>query len=236
MKKGIDCTTRITKTLADNLKAQGIAFICRYLVPASMAWKRLTKAEADVITAAGINILSVFESSANRASAGKTAGLTDGMAAMKEAQIVGQPVGTTIYFAVDYDAQPKDYDMIEAYLKAAYSQITGYNIGVYGSYAVCEAMHLRGIKYCWQTYAWSKGKKSAYANVYQYKNGASVAGITCDLNESYGNEGYWSLDLTYENAVKVIAEKTGISPEYWISRKNIDPNFAAFIKKIAKAM
>ena len=54
MNKGIDCTTQITIALANDLKAQGITFVCRNLVPSSMAWKRLTKTEAEAMTAAGI--------------------------------------------------------------------------------------------------------------------------------------------------------------------------------------
>jgi len=45
----------------------------------------------------------------------------------------------------------------------------------------------------WQTYAWSGGKRSAKANIYQYKNGQTIAGHPVDLNESYGGEGWWNL-------------------------------------------
>jgi hypothetical protein len=235
MKKGIDCASQISKAFATYLKLQGYSFVCRYLVPATMAWKRLTRTEAEIVTEAGLLILSIFESSANRAALGKAAGLTDGAAAFQEAVAIGQPEGSTIYFAVDYDAQPSDYDAIEAYLKAAASKITGYRIGVYGSYAVCEAMSKRGFAFCWQTYAWSKGKKYVKANVYQYKNGVTLFGITCDLNESYGSEGFWNL-MSFEDALKVISGKAGISVDYWKERRDIDPNFELLIKKIASAV
>lgn len=236
MKKGIDCTAQITKNIAETLRAKGITFVCRYLVPADMAWKRLTKSEAGRISEAGISILSVYESTADRACGGNAAGLADGAAALKEAKGIGQTEGSAIYFAVDFDAQSSDYDKIEAYLKSAASQIMGYHIGVYGSYRVCEEMAKRGIKYCWQTYAWSRGKKSVHANVYQYKNGISLAGITCDLNESYGNEGFWKPEPTYEDALRIISGKAGIDQEYWISRRHIDPNFELFVKKLARVI
>jgi hypothetical protein len=198
MAKGLDYTVQTTPELAKAFVSEGIAFVCRYLVPERYSWKRLTKQEAKVISEAGLNIVSVFESTANRPKSGAEAGKADGITALAEAKIVGQPQGSAIYFAVDYDAQPIDYPAIEAYLKAAQAQIPGYHVGVYASHNVCLAMFNRGITHLWQTYAWSKGKLTTHANVYQHKNGQKVAGITADLNNSYGGEGWWSTRVEVE--------------------------------------
>lgn len=194
MPKGIDCAVPLTLAKAKAIRAAGYEFAARYLVPERYAWKRLTQEEAEAITSAGMKIVSVFETRADRPKGGSAAGKVDGTEAYKEAKLIGQPEGTAIYFAVDYDAQPKDYGAIEAYLKAAAQQIPGYLLGVYGSYAVVEEMAKRipGIR-IWQTYAWSRGKKSAKANIYQYKNDVTIAGHKVDLNESYGNEGWWTV-------------------------------------------
>jgi len=202
--EGIDYTSSTTAVQAKALKDAGYGFVCRYLVPARMAWKRLTKPEADIISVAGLQIVSVYEASANNAVGGAAQGYIDGKEALAEAKIVGQPEGSTIYFAVDYDAQPNDYNAIEAYLKAVQAQITGYFAGVYGSYSICEEMFKRGTKYCWQTYAWSAGKKSSHANVYQYHNGANVCGISCDKNESFGSEGFWTVKKSIDEIVKEV--------------------------------
>lgn len=195
MAKGIDCAQPLTLEKAKALADLGYKFVCRYLVPERYAWKRLTRAEAEAITAAGLQIVSVFETTANRPAGGGPAGFLDGTEALREAVSIGQPVGTAIYFAVDFDASAKDYDAIEAYLRAAAGAIPGYRVGVYGEYDVIEEMARRGAaKHFWQTYAWSGGKKSAKANIYQYKNGQTVAGHPVDLNESYGNEGWWNLN------------------------------------------
>jgi hypothetical protein len=194
--KGIDCATPLTAATAGDLAAAGMKFACRYLVPEQYAWKRLKRSEAEFITAAGMQIISVFETSASRAAGGAVAGQADGTAAYKEAQLICQPTGTAIYFAVDYDAQPVDYDAIEAYLRTAGEQIPGYAVGVYGSYAVIEEMARRGVaKHFWQTYAWSRGQKSQATNVYQHKNDISMVGIGVDLNESFGNEGFWNAKM-----------------------------------------
>ncbi|MDF2721847.1 MAG: hypothetical protein K0Q59_1522, partial [Paenibacillus sp.] len=57
-------------------KSDGFEFVCRYLVP--YGWKRLTLEEADLISASGLNIVSVFETTADRALGGREAGLADG--------------------------------------------------------------------------------------------------------------------------------------------------------------
>jgi len=208
--KGIDCATPLNAATIKSLVAAGIGFACRYLVPEQYAWKRLTRSETELITAAGMQIMSVFEISASRPIGGAAAGQTDGAAAYKEAQLIGQPIGTAIYFAVDYDAQPADYNAIETYLRAAGEQIPGYAVGVYGSYAVIEEMARREVaKHFWQTLAWSRGQKSQKTNVYQYKNDVSMAGIGIDLNESFGNEGFWNTEvkkkMSAEDANKIIA-------------------------------
>lgn len=190
--KGIDCAVPLTAEKAKAMAAAGMKFACRYLVPAQYAWKRLTRAEAELITSGGMRIVSVFQRGTNDAAGGAVNGTRDGKAAFQEARLIGQPEGTAIYFAVDYDAQPKDYAAIEAYLRAAAKELPGYFVGVYGSYAVVEEMSRRGAcSHFWQTYAWSKGRLSHAANLYQYKNGQQLAGHQVDLNDGLGNEGWW---------------------------------------------
>lgn len=191
--QGIDCSTPLTASTARQIASAGYRFAARYLVPQEYKWKRLTRAEAEAITAAGMQIVSVFETTANRAAGGAVYGNSDGAAALREAKAIGQPEGTTIYFAVDYDAQPDDYDAIEAYLKAAAAQIPGYQAGVYASYAVVEEMAKRGAcAHFWQTYAWSRGSQSGHANLYQYRNNVQLVDTAVDLNHSYGGEGWWN--------------------------------------------
>ena len=212
MNKGIDCAQPLMIAKTKALAAAGYQFAARYLVPSAYTWKRLTRKEAEAITAAGMQIISVFETSANRPAGGTVNGQADGKAANVEATEIGQPPGSAIYFAVDYDAQPKDYDAIEAYMRAATKEIPGYEVGIYGSFTVIEEMYRRGAaKYFWQTYAWSYGKKSAHANLWQYQNGVTVAGHLVDLNESYGGEGWWSTNPVEPSTDSEVKPK--MSPE-----------------------
>ncbi|MFE1630736.1 DUF1906 domain-containing protein [Brevibacillus reuszeri] len=213
--KGIDCAVPLTGEKAKAMAAAGMKFVCRYLVPVSMTWKRLTRAEAKAITAAGMKVVSVFQRGSNDAAGEATNGKRDGAAAYQEAKAIGQPEGTAIYFAVDYDAQPKDYGALEAYLKAAAEEVPGYLVGVYGSYAVVEEMAKRGAcQRFWQTYAWSNKKLSKAANLYQYKNGQTLAGHDVDLNDGLGNEGWW--DTNPQQVDKPINNcKAGLKLDEW---------------------
>lgn len=110
MAKGFDCAAPLSKKLAKQFRDDGYVFACRYLVPSG--WKRLTRTEAAAISAAGLQIVSVFETTASRALGGRTAGLTDGVIAAQTALAVGQPAGSRIYFAVDFDASAKQMDTV----------------------------------------------------------------------------------------------------------------------------
>ncbi|WP_016739683.1 MULTISPECIES: glycoside hydrolase domain-containing protein [Bacillales] len=164
--KGIDCAKPLTADKARVMAAAGMKFVCRYLVPASMQWKRLTRAEAEAI---------------------------------------------------------------KAYLRETAKELMGYVVGVYGSYNVVEEMaKRRACKHFWQTYAWSRGKFSKAANLFQYQNGQTLAGHTVDYNDALGGEGWWNTNppavekpvnkLDKESAEEVIA----ILGSVWMASDN-DP-------------
>ncbi|OXM87855.1 DUF1906 domain-containing protein [Paenibacillus rigui] len=207
MAKGFDCATPLTAAAAKAFYADGYEFVARYLVPSG--WKMLSKAEAELISKAGLQIVSVYETTADRALGGRAAGLSDGITAMQTARSIGQPEGSTIYFAVDFDATAAQMPAVIDYIRAASEITPGYNTGVYGSYSVVEAVSQAGAcSRFWQTYAWSQGKQSSVMNIYQYQNDITVNGIGIDLNRSFGNEGWWNTleyMLSPEDANKMIA-------------------------------
>lgn len=206
MIKGIDCAAPLTAEKARAFKKLGYEFVGRYFCPTGKRYtKRLCKAEADAIIAAGLRILAVYETATDRAKGGMSAGAVDGARAYNQALELGMPKSGIIYFAVDYDAQSADFDAIEAYLRAARQQTGEYEIGVYGSYKVIEAMHARGAcKGFWQCFAWSYGKRSEHRNVYQAVGNTVIAGHTVDINEcpDMVEAGIWNYEeeemFTYE--------------------------------------
>lgn len=180
---GIDTATPLSAEKARAIKAEGYEFAGRYLVPTSM-WKALTKSEAEAITAAGLRILTVWETTADRVKGGADAGATDGAKALKCAHEIGMPSSGVIYFAVDFGAQASDMDAIEAYLRAARANTEEYEVGVYGSYSVVEAMAQRkACTHFWQCVGWSYGQKSVHRSVYQAQWGKTAGGVSVDINE-----------------------------------------------------
>lgn len=205
MTKGFDCASPLTAETAAAFAEDGYEFVCRYLAPAGY-WKRLTAEEAAAISATGLQIVSVFETSADRALGGYDAGKEDGAIATQMAQEVGQLAGSTIYFAIDFQPAEEQLQTVLDYIRGASEATPDYKTGVYGSYAVIEeAVNADVCSHFWQTLAWSRGQQSAYANIYQNDcgpdgQGLPMNGIKVDLDESYGNEGWWSLAAREETS------------------------------------
>lgn len=186
MAKGFDCATPLTAQTAASFKANGYQFVCRYLVPPTSAWKALTKPEADLIQKAGMYIVSVYETTADRALGGYAAGLQDGQIASNCAREVGQTIGSTIYGAVDFQPTSAQMKTVVDYIKGFNEGTPNYSTGVYGSYAVVNAVKAAGAcSHFWQTYAWSGGNL-ADCQIYQWQNGEQF-----DEDKSYGLEGWW---------------------------------------------
>jgi hypothetical protein len=210
--KGIDCAVRISKQTADKLAAEGYKFVCRYLPGAS---KNMTRDEVQVLTDAGLLILSVYETTADRAAGGAANGKTDGADALKLARQLGMPEHGCIYFAVDYEPSTAALPTVIEYIAAAAEQIKPYKAGVYGPYKVIEYLASGGL--CagyWQAYAWSGGKTSVYNTVHQLSPPQTVAGISADLDEAYTYRGLWNYNTTAE-AVALADELELSSPDYW---------------------
>lgn len=196
--KGIDSASPVSAAAAKKLAELGYSFCGRYLAPAG--WKVVTADEAARIHDAGLAILLVWETTADRAKSGAEGGAQDGAQAASKAAALGVPAGTVIYYAVDYDAGHSDYDAIEAYLRAASSASAPYAVGVYGSYRVIEEMHRRGACAAfWQCCAWSYGRLSEYADAYQAewsgteaaKALAAQVGFAVDLDEAESLDTFW---------------------------------------------
>lgn len=188
MTKGFDCATKLTKTAAVLLKKEGFDYVGRYL---GNSWKTFDKAEVEAIKAAGLKLVSIFEKNSTKLSYfTKSQGIADAEEAMKLAKDVGQPVGTAIYFTVDYNAQPSHMDDIKVYLQGVTETIKDYKVGLYGSHTVM--MSVKGlVDYYWQTYAWSNGEIADHIHMHQHENGVMVAGVQLDRNDIKKIPGAW---------------------------------------------
>lgn len=199
MYPGIDTAVPLTAEQCTSIRKGGYLWVGRYLVPPAGYRKALTAAEAKRITEAGLRILTVWETTANRARSGMQGGEYDGERSLQCARNIGMPEGGCIYFAVDYDAPSSDYAQIEEYLRAAKRWISPYRIGVYGGYKVIDYMASHNVCDCyWQCMAWSYGKKHPARHVYQAKCEVKFLGIDTDTNEcdNMDKAGIWNYRTT----------------------------------------
>lgn len=172
-----------------SLRLAGVTFVGRYL--GGSPDKDLTLVEAEDYTHADIDIITVFESTAQRSLDGEQAGAEDAKQAERQLRAIGAPSHAAVYFAVDYEylGQPATL----AYLRGA-ADVLGYErTGVYGSIRIInDALALKIVKYGWQTYAWSHGAWSSRAQLRQTHNNITVAGIACDQDEAVAADfGQW---------------------------------------------
>ena len=111
----------------------------------------------------------------------------DALSALLSAKRLGQPDGTTIYFAVDFDVTTSQLDRIRSYFNIVKSKIGDrYKIGVYGNGLVCSE-----IKPLYASYSWlaqSTGNKGT-ASYQHYENYDDPTNYNIKQAEEYSYNG-----------------------------------------------
>lgn len=188
MSTGVDFATSSEDVNA--LKAAGVSFVCRYL--SGGGGKDLTTAERDRLLAAGLGIVVVWETDGRTGPlTGAAAGPGDAAAAVAEAQRLGAPPGTCIYFAVDFDVLAGNVPALRGYFTGLRPHMGPYRLGDYGGFLCVESV-ADIVDLGWQTYAWSGGRWSTLAHLQQYQNGAVLAGIGVDYDRNTAPDfGQW---------------------------------------------
>ncbi|WP_068081497.1 DUF1906 domain-containing protein [Polycladidibacter stylochi] len=150
---GLD-TAQNTSAYALAIAQAGFRSVGRYYSKSS--WKVLTRQEALDLSTAGLKIFVVYQDSNNSPSSfSYEAGQSAATTALTLAHGVGQPQGSAIYFAVDYDASQSDYDnYIKPYLEGVNATFeTGgnpYSTGIYGSGLICNnALNDELVQFSW---------------------------------------------------------------------------------------
>lgn len=188
---------------ASALKANGVAFVCRYLAPNDSAnsWKLLTWNEAQGLLAGGEHIVSNYESSGSTFVGGYNAGVYDARIADAWHKACGGPSNAPIYFSID---QQTSGASVARYFQGIASVIGVARTAAYGSYAVCKYLIDNGLVgkcrdgsnhfYAWQTYAWSGELYDERCALSQDSNNRTVAGASVDIDHAhttdYGQWGY----------------------------------------------
>lgn len=160
---------RLIDTAADvrpalpRLAQAGIVGVGRYYCDTTdMIGKLLTLTEAKAITAAGLDVVSLYENGPATTAAYFTTGhgLRDARVADARARSALQPLVAPIYFVVDLDTTPEQLPRVTDYFGALRDAHVagdlGYPIGVYGSGFVCQSLRTLGVVDPWAWLARAK--------------------------------------------------------------------------------
>lgn len=161
------CDFSYAKPDPSAMAGAGYTFAIGYVSPTSS--KNLSADQFTAYRNAGMAVGLVWESTAGRALEGTSAGAADGTAAEQQANALGYPVDAVIFFAVDQDTTFADYGNIQTYANA-FNKNTRRPVGIYGEADVLDHLVTPGqqpVQYGWQTAAWSGGRLSGKANLYQ---------------------------------------------------------------------
>lgn len=134
--------------------------------------KDLHPAEVTAYTKAGLAIVTVFETTAGRATAGSAAGVADARNAEAQRKAVGLPADHIQHFAVDKDVS---WAAVAPYFSGVSSVIGQARVGVYGGIDVIAGAAAAGYRYLWQTVAWSEGRWDPHATIRQ-TGGTTLSG------------------------------------------------------------
>ena len=137
---------------ASEIVAKGIKFVVRYY--SKFAKKSLTPAEALALSGAGLQLMTVYQDSNDKLELFTAdIGTKQANNALVNAAAAGQPGGSAIYFAVDFDPAAVDVrGPVMEYFHAVHDVLASspYSVGVYGSGVTCRLIRDAGFaKFTW---------------------------------------------------------------------------------------
>ncbi|MYL22051.1 DUF1906 domain-containing protein [Halobacillus litoralis] len=203
-----DASTIVDRAKAETLVSRGYNTIGRYLtgtVGGSRS-KAMTNEELEILEEYNINVFPIYQDGGFYASYfNHNRGSGDGLRAHKTAEDLGFPEGTTIYFAVDFDAYDFQVtNLILPYLngvkESLESQGSKYNLGVYGPRNICiRAYENPSIQAKYSFVAnmstgfsgnlgYPMPRNWAFSQFYEYTVGSGDGAIGIDKNDMSGRD------------------------------------------------
>lgn len=150
---------------AGSLRGAGYSFVMGYV--SRTAGKSLT--DWHDYANAGLGVGFFFEDDAAQVRGGHAQGTADGRFVEGWLRANGVPTSVPVLAAADYDASPGDTPAIAQYM-AGFNLATNNPVGIYGKYTLVEALVTPGMQptqFGCQTAAWSQGRLSQKAHLYQ---------------------------------------------------------------------
>jgi hypothetical protein len=205
--RGIDMALD-SRDVAQELRGSGLHFVARYYRSPLSRWPTLTAEEARTISANGMKLVAVWEYLSNKPEHFTyERGFSDAITAYQQARAIGQPSGSAIYFAVDFNAQEPHisgainqyFRGVRAALAAAGGGVAPYRVGVYGSGAVCAYLkRTRLADYAWlsASTAWSGSREFGDWNIRQGTR-STLLSFDHDINDAKDDYGGFTVSPRY---------------------------------------
>ena len=221
--RGIDLPTDASDVFGE-LQGTKLDFIARYYRDPASRWPTLSPSEAQRLSSLGTNIVTVWEwHSGDPAYFTYATGYNDALSAARQANTVGQPPGSAIYFAVDFNARGPALYQVDQYFRGVNAGLAAagggrrqYRIGVYGSGAVCAATRGAGLaQYAWLSGSTAWDGTAAYGgwNIRQASQGARFANLSFshDVNEASSDYGGFQL-ANYATSTAAVVATAAVVP------------------------
>lgn len=194
------------------LKASGFDGVIRYL--SRDVKKRLTIEEITDYQANELKVHAVFEDRAKNAALGSSQGISDALAALAQAVMLGFEAedGWGVYFAVDFDVRDSEtMKQVVSYFRGINTVLRAKNVGVYGGKNVLDTVFDEGlVTYRWQAAAMSwSGWQEAKCDIRQYATPVIVNGVEVDINSvhSYNTGDWWPTVMDEFTVRRIIREE-----------------------------
>jgi hypothetical protein len=198
MPNGIDLATDAGRVI-DAIRGANLDFVARYYRSPTSRWPALSASEARLLSSSGLNVVAIWESASDHASYfSRLSGVDDSTSAYHQAQAIGQPARSAIYFAVDFDALETDIvGPINQYFRgiadgfaAAGGETPDYAVGVYGSGAVCRALTQAGLAdYSWLAMSRGWAGSRAFTD-WNIKQGTALSSLPFDHDSDEAADDY----------------------------------------------
>jgi len=193
----IDASSDTTASIGA-LKDVGITLVGRYYNQKNsqtLPSKCLTLTEAQALTDAGLGIIVVYQQDQSKASDfSMEKGEQAAKNALKCAERVGQPKGTGIYFAIDFDATTSEVDNnIIPFFEGVNEILEDYTIGAYGSGLVCAQLYkkqLCHLRWLSQSSGFSGTQQAIDSQEYDIRQmypSGNITGLNVDYNQCIPN-------------------------------------------------
>ena len=207
--RGIDMALD-SRNVAQELRSSGLHFVARYYRSPLSRLPPLSAAEARTISGSGMKLVAIWQYLSNRPEHfSYERGQADATAAYQQARAVGQPPGSAIYFAVDFNATERHisgavdqyFRGVRAALAAAGGGSPPYRVGVYGSGAVCgylKRMQLADYTWLSASTAWSGSRDFGNWNIRQGMRSPTLS-FDHDFNDARGDYGGFTVSNRYSS-------------------------------------